>query len=93
MPCRMTMLRTVLDGGAERDADPDFLRPLLHRVRHQAVDADRRQHERGSGERRQQDHVEVRSRRRPRDDSRPSTVDGRRKATARDPQLASESPR
>ncbi len=38
----------VLSVGAERYAYPDFMRALLHRVRHQSVDPDRRQRQRDS---------------------------------------------
>ena len=45
--------------GPERHADADFLRPLIDRVRHQPVDADRGQHQRDAREDAQQHHVEV----------------------------------
>ena len=53
---------------AEREADADLLRPLLHRVRHQAVDADCRQQQRRRAEHRHQPHVEPLARRRERHD-------------------------
>ena len=43
---------------AERQADADLLRALLDRVRHQPVDADRREQQRGAAEHRHQPHVE-----------------------------------
>ena len=44
--------------GAERETYPDFLCPLLDRVRHQAVDANRRQRESCEPERGHKPHVE-----------------------------------
>ena len=45
--------------GAERHADAHFLRALLHGVRHEAVDADGGEDERGGSEDGEQEHVEV----------------------------------
>ena len=83
----MTMLRTWLELGAQREPDADLLRPLLHRVRHQPVDADRREQQRGAAEDGQQQHVEVRARRRL-DDDLVHRLDPRdRQPAARLPQL------
>ena len=49
--------------GAEREPDADFRGPLADGVRHHAVDADRRQHQRQRRERRQQHRAEARLRR------------------------------
>ena len=46
MPWTTTMFLTVRRLRAEREADPDLLRPLLDRVRHQPVDADRGEQQR-----------------------------------------------
>ena len=50
--------------GAERHAHADFAAPLRHRVRHQSVDAARRDQRRGDREERQQHHPEPRRRHR-----------------------------
>ena len=46
MPWKTTMFLTCDRLRAEREPDADLLRPLLDRVRHQAVDADRREQQR-----------------------------------------------
>ena len=48
------MFLTVRCLRAERQPDADLLRPLLDRVRHQSVDADRRQQQRRAAEHRHQ---------------------------------------
>ena len=53
---------------AERHADADFLRPLPHRVRHHAVDADRRERERDEREHADQHRHRARTRDRVADD-------------------------
>ena len=68
MPCSTTMFLTWLRRRAEREPDADLLRPLLDRVRHQAVDADRRQQQRRRAEHRHQPHVEALARGRARHD-------------------------
>ena len=77
--------------GAERQADADLLRPLLDRVRHQAVDADRREQQRAAAEDRHQPHVEALARGRARHDlvHRPA----RRTPAARSPGAAVPGPR
>ena len=45
-PCPTIRRMHVAAPGAERHADADLLRPLRHRVRQHAVDADRREHQR-----------------------------------------------
>ena len=74
MPCQTTSLRIVRAIGAQRHANAHLLRALLHGVRHQAVDPDRRQHQRDHAEDRQQHHVEVLARGGARERSRPSTT-------------------
>ena len=68
MPWRTTMFLTCDRLRAERQADADLLRPLLDRVRHQAVDADRREQQRRAAEHRHQPHVEPLARGRARHD-------------------------
>ena len=49
-PCRSTMPRMRRAVGAQRHADAELLRPLAHRERHHAVDADRGEHHRHDAE-------------------------------------------
>ena len=50
MPMTDDQLKDVTALGAEREANADFARSLSNRIRSDAVDADRRQHERQQAE-------------------------------------------
>ncbi len=68
IPWRTTMFFDLRRLRAERQADADLLRPLLDRVGHQAVDADRGEQQRAAAEDRHHPHVELLPRHRQRDD-------------------------